>query len=624
MSDILGTLGSYVASKDSRLACAAAVILAELAPRDATVTRQLADALEHADAVRRPFIIEALGRIGTADAAAALAPLIKADGPASEQALRAIAHTASAALKPLLGLIGKIPPALLERVAECVARTGEAVAFSTLLNNLASADVDVCRAIRSGLRTAMTSFDAKYKEHLRKQLEKAFGDKKLIQHSPALIALMKIASDLGDAGFQQELVARIGADFPANVRRSALQSIGRLHLTGEQRGKLAQKILPLMLESDVGNLGEPALEAIRHAQLNSEHQATLRKLLNSTSSRIREFAMQSLASQGTARTLNELIACLDSPERSIREEALAALSRAPASAGPLCERLLKLEEADVSAETARALIPQAMHIPRKLLESLAAHYAALAAGTPGKPATLDMIQKSAEKRRAILNIFRAGNSPLLVDTVFERALQFRQNDEPGRACELLKNVSGLNGWTDEYRIEMALSGLCAGPKDLARAARINDANLRILEDVLSSARKTPADLARKVLKDGTLSRRVVYYLGFHFAERMQGERQFGKLVLENLSASRTEEGRQAREKLVIEGLVASPNAKAGILEERAKVMMTAADMAAEANAMPPVRAVKKTPPTPLKGSSKTQKPAVKKIEKRKSKTRVAR
>ena len=89
--------------------------------------------------MRRPFIIEALGRIGTAEAAAALVPLIKAEGPTSEMALRAIAHTESAALKPLLKLVGTVPPALLERIAECAARTGEAAAFSGLCAGLANA-----------------------------------------------------------------------------------------------------------------------------------------------------------------------------------------------------------------------------------------------------------------------------------------------------------------------------------------------------------------------------------------------------------------------------------------------------------------------------------------------------
>ena len=84
MDDTLAKLTSFVSAKDSRLACAAAVVLTELAPRDGHLTRQLAELVENADAMRRPFIIETLGRIGTAEAAAALVPWIKSEGPASD------------------------------------------------------------------------------------------------------------------------------------------------------------------------------------------------------------------------------------------------------------------------------------------------------------------------------------------------------------------------------------------------------------------------------------------------------------------------------------------------------------------------------------------------------------
>ncbi|HYG75878.1 MAG TPA: HEAT repeat domain-containing protein [Planctomycetota bacterium] len=584
MSDILSKLGSFAASKDSRLACAAAVILAELSPRDPVIVKQLAEALNDGDPVRRPFIIEALGRIGTAEAAAALVPLIKSEGPASEQALRAIAHTASAALKPLLKMVGHVPPALLERIAECAGRTGENAAFSGLFGGLLNADTDTCRAIRGGLRTAMSSFDAKSKENLRKQLEQAFKDKALTQHHPSLIALMKIAGDLGDISLQSPLIERIDASYPPHVRRAALQSIAMLHYSGEQRAKLAPKLLPLMADSDLGNLAEPALEALRQAQLTSEHQAALKKLLNSQSSRIREFAMQGLAAQGSTRTLHDLLACLDSPDRSVREEALGALSRAPAAAGLLSERLLELEGGEAALETARALAAQATKIPPRQLESLSDMYVKLASPEASKKSPdADALRKADEKRRAILNVFRSANAPQLVHAVVARASKLRDQDEPQRAYQMLKDVSNLNGWDDKARLEMAFAGLSIGSRDMSRSARSNDPDLRLIEDVLSSGRMSAKDVAKLVSKDTGLSRRTVYYIGFHFTERLAHERQFGQLVLENLAESRSEEGKQAKEKLAIEGLITVRGGKAGILEERAKVLLSASDMiAAEA------------------------------------------
>lgn len=579
MEATLNRIASFITAKDSRLACAAAVVLTELAPRDSSLTKQLAAAVETADAIRRPFIIEALGRIGTAEAAAALVPLIKADGAASDQALRAIAHTGTAALKPLLKLVGAVPATLLERIAECAARTGEAVAFSELLGHLRGADVETCRAIRGGLRSAMTNSDDRFKNNLRKQLERSFHDDELTKHHPSLIALMKIAGDLGDPTLLRNMSGRFSKDYPPIVRRAAMQSIALLHLTGDQRSKLVSNLLPLMLDSDVANIAEPALEAARQAHFHGEHQPALRKLLNSSVPRIREFAMQTLATLGSGRTMTDLITCLESPDRALREEALGALSRASSAATPLAQRLLDVSQGEAASEAARALVPQVAHVPKRMFESLADAYVSLAPGE-GRKQDADGIRAAEEKRRAILSVFRASSSPALAERVYEKASKLRGKDEPQRAHDLLKSIQGVNGWGDEHRIEMALSGLAYAPKDLARSMRVNDPHLRAIEDVVISGRRQPKELARTLLRDSSIPKKTVYYIGFHFVERMQTERQFGQHILETLAEGRSDEGRLAKEKLVIEGLLKIKGANAGILEERAKVMLAPAEIAA--------------------------------------------
>ena len=51
------------------------------------------------------------------------------------------------------------------------------------------------------------------------------------------------------------------------------------------------------------------------------------------------------------------------------------------------------------------------------------------------------------------------------------------------------------------------------------------------------------------------------------------------------AAGRTDEARQAKEKLIIEGLVKVRGGKAGILEERAKVMLAPSEIAAAGSAV---------------------------------------
>ncbi|HYF49302.1 MAG TPA: hypothetical protein VEJ63_07850, partial [Planctomycetota bacterium] len=123
-------------------------------------------------------------------------------------------------------------------------------------------------------------------------------------------------------------------------------------------------------------------------------------------------------------------------------------------------------------------------------------------------------------------------------------------------------------------------GLSYSPKDMARMARNADPSLQALQEVFFGGRKSVKDMVKALTKDDALNRRALYYVGFHFVERMQNEREFGKLLLEQLAEGRSEEGKLAREKLIIEGLAQVKGAKAGILEERAKVLLAAEEMVA--------------------------------------------
>ena len=64
-------------------------------------------------------------------------------------------------------------------------------------------------------------------------------------------------------------------------------------------------------------------------------------------------------------------------------------------------------------------------------------------------------------------------------------------------------------------------------------------------------------LVKTLLKDETLPRKSLYYVGFHFCERMLAERDFGHEILLKLSEKSNEEGKMAKEKLMLEGFLKS-------------------------------------------------------------------
>jgi hypothetical protein len=199
-----------------------------------------------------------------------------------------------------------------------------------------------------------------------------------------------------------------------------------------------------------------------------------------------------------------------------------------------------------------------------------------------------------ERRGAVLAVLRASGSEVLAEDAVDAAARLRKDGDNARALGLMKSISGIAGWRSPQKLELALAGLSLVPLDLARPARNNNANLRLLEEVLADPKAEPKPLVRKLIKDEAIERRVIGFIGHHFSERMHGDRDFGRVLLEGLAANpRSDEGKQAREKLVLEGMARSTKAsKAGILEERAKIMMAAADMAAKAAAEEARRAKK--------------------------------
>jgi len=588
LDETLERLTGFVSSKDARLACAAAVALAELAPKDAAVVRGLREALEKSDPVRRPFIIEALGRIGTPEAAQAIVPLIEAGGPSADEALRAVAHAGAGALKPLAGLLKKAGPDLQTKLAEAIARTGEAQGFAALFGELRDASPESARALREGIHRALAGLDERGREALLRHILKALDTRALVEHEPAALSALELAGELGDVEALGTLTAFVSSKTEPRIRRAALLALARLKLEPERRGRLAGKLLPLLEEADFGLSVEPALLALRDAELGAEHRGALQRLVSSQAPAVREFAMKALAARGSSKTLNDLVACLEDNDPSVRENAATALAKAPGAAPLIAERLAKLASGASARLAARILQQSAPEIPTRTLKTLAAAYIALATGKQesGVAATSDDRRNADELRGAQLAVLRASNSTVLSELAAEESAALRKAGDASRALALMKSIYGAAGWGEAQRLELALAGLSLVPLDLARPARAGNIHLRPLEEALAAPKAEPKALAKALLKDQVLEKRVLYYLGHHFSERMHGDREFGRVLLEALAENpRNEEGRQAREKLVLEGLAKSGKAaKAGILEERAKVMMVAADMAAQAAA----------------------------------------
>jgi hypothetical protein len=587
MDHTLEELTRFVKGKDTRLACAAAVVLTELAPKDAGVCEALIHAL-NGEPARRSFVIEALGRIGTHEAAEALVPLIQAGGPSSDDALRAIAHAGSGVLKPMVKALASAPPAVQPKLAEAIARTGELQGFQALFSEWT--EPALRPALKTGLRNALPSLSPKGREALVKQVEKSLETKALLNDEAALAEALALAGEIGEPELLSSLTPFVKESQPPVVLAAALHGIGKLKLEPAKRGKLAEKLIPFLQSTDYRHHAEPALSALREAELDSSLRSALQKLVGSPRRDVREFAMKALAGQGGSRALGELLECLTSPDRQMRDDAARALEKAPGAAEPVAKMLLDCENGDQSRDLSHVLTKIAAHIPDGMVNKLANEYVLLASGKAElrkSEGPHDDPRRDADlKRSALLAVLRATNSEVLAEQALKYARKLRQADDMFGSVGLLKSIIGLPGWSAEHKLELAFCGLSHTPSDFSRASRERDTNLTLISEALGSNAVAPKQLVKTLMQDDTLSRKALYYVGFHFCERMLGERDFGHEILLKLSEKNNEEGKMAKEKLMLEGfLKSSGKQKKSLLEQRAEALRAADDIKAKADAI---------------------------------------
>ncbi|MEI6809937.1 MAG: hypothetical protein WCN95_14565, partial [bacterium] len=133
--------------------CAAAITLAVLAPKDASVVRQLGESLKNANPMLASYILEALEIIGSPAAVPYVMPLLDSlDAGTKMRAVAIIAKAGDSVVPALKERLPKVPRAQKIILADLLSRIHSRDSFETLLNLLLDPDFEMvketCEAIR--------------------------------------------------------------------------------------------------------------------------------------------------------------------------------------------------------------------------------------------------------------------------------------------------------------------------------------------------------------------------------------------------------------------------------------------------------------------------------------------
>jgi HEAT repeat protein len=517
---------------------AAVVVLGEIGGKDAQVSQALCQALDDADAAVRLEALAAVGKLRVERALPQLLARVSQGGPEAEAAAVAAAHLGARGTHALQGLMAKVAPGVRRYIAAALGSGGTASAETAAVEVLLDSDPNVVDAAVRSLLGEVPSLAAASRRAVADRVLELLGSKKAARpaaHSEA--ALLRLLAGLGDPRGEAIFWARTDPAQPPQLRAVALQALGTLPPPATR--EKWQRLLASAADADF-RVAAPALMILKGATVADRNLDDWLALLAAPDPAARRFGLEKLGQKDHPKVAAALLAQIDHPDRSLREQALASLGQLKHGRQALVQALLEADSPDHAWTLARAQAP------------LAGAYA---------PALQDQIfdlactYLEAGDRRAdpLLFLLREVDSRALRDRLEERALKLRQKKQYPAALIYLRLLAHDPACGDPVRFELAACGLKVSPHDLNAEARAADP---VLEQFAGLLNRQGEQLMEWVEKAKWLEAEDLFYLGFHFVERTRQEKEFGAEVLRLLlrRSPRAKLAKDAKNKLRSQGL----------------------------------------------------------------------
>jgi HEAT repeat protein len=507
--------------------------------KEKSLVKGLLAALDDGEPALRTAAVEAVGQLKVDEALPKLEAFVRSGGPELEAAVHSASQLGARGIRQMSKIMDDATPSQRSRIADVLARSGTGNALIVTAHALLDPDAKVVDAAARSLATQVPSFDRPQRHALAKFLTDALKPargKRLEPRSEA--ALIRILGIVHEGKADELFWSRISPPAQPEVRVAALHALGA-HTEPGSAVRL-QKLLACAAEKDFPIVAG-ALMILKNVPASAKSAKQWTPMLEAPDVATRRFALERLRGVESAEVARGFLAQLHHPDRSLRDEALAALRGFAAGRQALLEHLLESASPDDAWSTARALAPAAKELTDKQRQQLFKQAAAY---------------HEDEDRRATAAWFllRESNSGWTRDQVEEKAAALRKKKNYAPALSFYRLLAHDPACSEETRFELAATGLKQSEKDLAHEARATDPPLLQFTRLLQNA---ALDVAGMLAKSKWLDAEDLFYVGFHFAEQTHRAREFGKQVLEMVvkRSPKSEVARQAKRKLKSEGLV---------------------------------------------------------------------
>lgn len=514
---------------------AAAVVLAELAPRDPEAVTALGEALATAEPLLARAILGAFEAIGSKSAAAYAVPLL--DAPDMETKLRAAAVVAKggAAMVPVLReRLAGAGTAQKRLLADILARIPSRDAFEALLELLFDPDFELVKEVCEAVRRHIGGVSAKDRLHWHATVTAFMKSDKVKGVERVLTSCLLLLGAVGRPEARPVLLAYADPRNTLYLRRHALIGLKHVEIPKAAAAALARTIRPLIEDPDEG-IARHALEIL--GRLGGA--APWSELLDSPHSAVRSFAARRIAETDSDAVNRRLLGLLDHRDTDVQEVAASALAAHAGATKLLLDALIREKNEQAAWRLAKILKPHGERIAAKSLKALA------------ELAGRDL-QAGDRRHEALLYLLRNADPKAEEAVLKDAGMAFRKEGEWAKAVDCLRKLINTGSFDETIRYALSVCNLKTSLKDLSPHARAEDHALRGFHGLLRNA---DFGLAARLKKDKDLDAADLYYIAFHFAEMPGEEQAFGRELLGHLAKTRprSEEGRAAKNKLKLAG-----------------------------------------------------------------------
>ncbi len=323
--------------------CAAALVLGEIGDKEAELTRALCNSLTDAEPRLRVQAIKSVGKLRVEAALPQLLERIKEGGEEAEQAAQAAARLGAKGTRRLQELMPKVAPGLRRYIASALAAAGTSSAETAAVAVLLDKDPGVVEAAVRSLIAGVPTLTPGHRKALAEHLLELTGNKKEPLSTASESAVLRLLAALDDPRVEAVLWERVVPPHPTEVRAAALQALGKW-VEAPNKEQL-KRLFACAADKDF-RLAAPALVLLKNLPVEARAVPEWLTLLEAADVAVRKLAMEKVGDRDSAEVADALLQQLNHPDRSLRDGALARLTRLKQGQKALTGALLDADSAD--------------------------------------------------------------------------------------------------------------------------------------------------------------------------------------------------------------------------------------------------------------------------------------